>query len=35
MVGKMNVLFGDGSVKTVDMDWLLNNRVKIAKSQKE
>ena len=35
MVGKMNVLFGDGSVKTVDMEWLLNNRAKIAKLQKE
>ena len=30
LVGKMNVLFGDGSVLVKDNAWLCNNRMKIA-----
>ena len=30
LAGSMNVLFGDGSVKTKDQAWLCNNRLKIA-----
>lgn len=35
MVGNMDVLFGDGHVESVGMDWLLNNRESIAKETKE
>ena len=35
MVGNMDVLFGDGHVESVGMEWLLNNREEIAKETKE
>lgn len=33
LVGKMNVLFGDGSVMTKDNAWLCNNRMRIGMSK--
>lgn len=30
LIGRMNVLFGDGSATTKDQEWLFNNRIKIA-----